>query len=261
MTYVNNVSKVNNMSIFMNHLKCLLLFLENLKFLFCNIYNDGKPNYKKNYWDKNHYLGSDCNNKQIWNDDKCRCECKELNDKGVCNKGYIWNPSKCKSECGKSWVVGEYLVYENCKCRKNLVDKPVERTSSEECTENIDKVKIAKMALFAYGNECVCYCTICVILAVIALTISIGTGTYFTYKYINQWYLKKMLFMLSLVPVLKQEFNELINGKSQTNRDQKSNLLFLQRHDQSQKFRIKLVKNRQKNITKALIFTILDNYN
>ena len=56
--------------------------------------------------------------------------------------------------------------------------------------------------------------------------------------------------MLSLVPVLKQ-FNkcnsiELINGKSQTNRDQKSNLLFLQRHDQSQKFRLKLVKNRQK---------------
>ena len=67
-----------------------------------------------------------------------------------------------------------------------------------------------------------------------------------------------MLFVLSLVPALKQQFNELINGKSQTNRDQKSNLLFLQRHDQSQKFRIKLVKNRRKNITKALIFTILD---
>ena len=67
-----------------------------------------------------------------------------------------------------------------------------------------------------------------------------------------------MLFVLRLVPALKQQFNELINGKSQTNRDQKSNLLFLQRHDQSQKFRIKLVKNRRKNITKALIFTILD---
>ena len=55
-----------------------------------------------------------------------------------------------------------------------------------------------------------------------------------------------MLFVLSLVHALKQQFNELINGKSQTNRDQKSNLLFLQRHDQSQKFRINLVKNRQK---------------
>ena len=55
-----------------------------------------------------------------------------------------------------------------------------------------------------------------------------------------------MLFVLSLVPALKQQFNELINGKGQTNRDQKSNLLFLQRHDQSQKFRMKLIKNRQK---------------
>ena len=60
-----------------------------------------------------------------------------------------------------------------------------------------------------------------------------------------------MLFELSLVPALKQQFNELINGKSQTNRDQKLDLLFLQRHNQSQKFQIKLVKNRQKNITKA----------
>ena len=53
-----------------------------------------------------------------------------------------------------------------------------------------------------------------------------------------------MLFVLSLVPEPKQQFNEVINGKSQTNRDQKSNLSFLQRYDQSQKFRIKLVENR-----------------
>ena len=34
-----------------------------------------------------------CNNKQRWNKDKCRCECKELIDKGRCNKGFIWIPS------------------------------------------------------------------------------------------------------------------------------------------------------------------------
>ena len=34
-----------------------------------------------------------------------------------------------------------------------------------------------------------------------------------------------------------------VNEKSQTNRDQELNLLFLQRHDQSQMFRIKHVKN------------------
>ena len=32
-----------------------------------------------------------CNNKQRWNNDKCRCECKELIDKSVCDKGSIWN--------------------------------------------------------------------------------------------------------------------------------------------------------------------------
>ena len=57
-----------------------------------------------------------------------------------------------------------------------------------------------------------------------------------------------MLLVLSLVLALKQQFIkfsfiELINGRSQTNRDQKPNLLFLQRHDQPQRFRIKLVQN------------------
>ena len=55
-----------------------------------------------------------------------------------------------------------------------------------------------------------------------------------------------MLFVLSLVPALKQQFNEFINGKIQTNRDQKSNLLFLELHDQSQKFWLQLVKKLQK---------------
>ena len=75
------------------------------------------------------------------------------------------------------------------------------------------------MALFEHGDECVCSYTMCVILAVIALTISIGIGAYFAYKYMNHWYLKKDAFVLSLLPKLKQQVNELINGKSQTNRD------------------------------------------
>ena len=29
------------------------------------------------------------NNKQRWNKDKYRCECKKLIDKGVCDKGFI----------------------------------------------------------------------------------------------------------------------------------------------------------------------------
>ena len=58
-----------------------------------------------------------CNNKKRQNKNKCRCEWKELIDKGACNKGFIWNPSNCKCEYDKACDVGEYLDYENCKCR------------------------------------------------------------------------------------------------------------------------------------------------
>ena len=46
----------------------------------------------------------------------------------------------CVCECDKSCDVGEYLDYDNCKCRKKLVDELV-----EECTENIEEVKLAKI--------------------------------------------------------------------------------------------------------------------
>ena len=121
-----------------------------------------------------------CNNKQRWTDDKCRCECKELIDKGVCDRGYIWNPSNCECECDKSCDVGEYLDYENCKCRKKLVDK-----LAEKCTENIDEAKLAEIALFEHVNEWVCSYTVFMVLTVIVLTVSMGIGAYFTYKYIN----------------------------------------------------------------------------
>ena len=52
---------------------------------------------------------------------ECRCECKEFIDKGICDKEFIWNTSNCECEYDKSGDVGEYLDYENCKCRKRLV--------------------------------------------------------------------------------------------------------------------------------------------
>ena len=41
-----------------------------------------------------------CDNKQMCNKDKCRCECKEFFDWGRSNKGFIWNliNSECESE-------------------------------------------------------------------------------------------------------------------------------------------------------------------
>ena len=67
-----------------------------------------------------------CNSKQRWNNDKCRCECKELIGKVICDKGFIWSPSNCECECDKLCDVGEYLNYVNYKGRKRLVDKLVE---------------------------------------------------------------------------------------------------------------------------------------
>ena len=43
----------------------------------------------------------------------------------------------------KNYVILLNIYYENCNCRKKLVDKIV-----EECTENIDEEDIAGMALF-----------------------------------------------------------------------------------------------------------------
>ena len=74
-----------------------------------------------------------CNNKQIWNGDKCRCENKELIDIGMRDEEFIWNPSKCECECDKSCDIGEYLDYKNCRCKKRIIDKLV-----QECSENID---------------------------------------------------------------------------------------------------------------------------
>ena len=80
-----------------------------------------------------------CNNKKRWNEDKCRFERKELNDKGLCDKGFIWNPSNYERECDKSCNIGEYIDYENCKCRKKIIDPLV-----EECTENINEKNFFK---------------------------------------------------------------------------------------------------------------------
>ena len=125
-----------------------------------------------------------CNNKQRWNEDKCRCECKELVDKGVCDKGFIWNPTNCECQCDKVCDVGEYLDYENCKCRKKLVDKLV-----DECTEAVEEVKLAKITLAENKNKYKCSsCTLSIVLFSIIFTINVGIGTYFVYFH---WYLKK----------------------------------------------------------------------
>ena len=59
------------------------------------------------------------------------------------------NPSSCESECDKSWDIGEYLDYANCKCRKRIIDELV-----EQCIENINEKKL-------HSNEANYYEKIC----------------------------------------------------------------------------------------------------
>ena len=119
-----------------------------------------------------------CNNKQHWNDDKCRCECKELIDKGTCYKVYAWNHSNCECKCNKLCDFGDYLDYENCKCRKRLVDKLV-----EECGENVDEAKLTEIALVENQNGYKCsFCAVYIVLFKIFFTSNIGgISAYFIY--------------------------------------------------------------------------------
>ena len=59
------------------------------------------------------------------------------------------DPSNCECECDKSCDVGEFLDYENCICRKRLVDKLV-----GEYNKNIDEEKLTEVTLFEHKNEC-----------------------------------------------------------------------------------------------------------
>ena len=106
-----------------------------------------------------------------------RCECKELIDKGICDKRFIWNPSNCECECDKVCDVSEYLDYENCKCRKKLVDKLV-----DECTETVEEVKLAKITLAENENSYKCSsCTVYIVLMIVVFTICAGISAYFVY--------------------------------------------------------------------------------
>ena len=146
-------------------------------------------------------------------------------------KGFIWNPSNCECECDKSCDIGENLNYEYCKCRKKLVDKLTECNSvecnmqfrwrvywkywwSKNCWRKWVRMFLHNLCCFgsnSLSNQHWNWCLFCLFLLV----------------------LEKILLVLSLVPVLnenalKQQFNELIKMKNQTNRD---NLLFLQGHN------------------------------
>ena len=121
------------------------------------------------------------NNKQSWNDYKCRCECKEFIDKGVSDKRFTWNPNNRKCECYKSCDFSEYLDYKNIKCKKRLADK-----LAEECTENIKETRLIEITSAKYENKHKCSsCTLYIVSFSMFFTINVGIGSYFLCFY---WY-------------------------------------------------------------------------
>ena len=98
-------------------------------------------------------------------------------DKGRWDKGFIWNPSICECECDKSCDAGEYLDYENFKCRKELIS-----TLAEECSEDTDGINmIYNATLNDYGKICNS-CTLYIILSVIFFIIIIGISIAFSFS-------------------------------------------------------------------------------
>ena len=75
-----------------------------------------------------------CNDRQEWNKNKYKCECKEdLIEKLICDKGYMWNLSICSCECDRYCEVGQYLDYKSCVCRQRIISDLV-----QQCTSIID---------------------------------------------------------------------------------------------------------------------------
>ena len=114
-----------------------------------------------------------CNIRQIWNEDKCRWECKEdLVNIVVCDKGCICNPSNCACECYKSCGTGQHPDYKSCVCRNKLV---------AECTNVIDGDKIYNKTLTVTSSNDCASCTLYVVLIAVFLSTSVIISGAFVY--------------------------------------------------------------------------------
>ena len=150
----------------------------------------------------------------------------------MCDKGFIWNPSNCECECDKNCGFSEYLDYENCKCRKKLVDKLI-----DQCTETIEEVKLAKITpieLHSAENENenkYSSCKVYIVLMIVTFTIFTGITIYFVYY--NWSLIKNNVSCTKFNTQKKQRFGECnsielnfiecnsiehINGRNKTNK-------------------------------------------
>ena len=148
-------------------------------------------------------------NKQIWNKDQCRSECKELIDKGLCDKGYIFNSSNCKCECDKSCNTSQYLDYLDCKCKKKIIDLIVEKCIgydddktklvNKTVTKNDNKTKLIIITVIQTDNKSKIVnktvensCKVYILLTIVSIVISTVYTTYFVYY--NWFFIKNKDF-------------------------------------------------------------------
>ena len=103
-------------------------------------------------------------------------------------------------QCYKSCDFSEHLDYKNYKRKKRLVNKLVECSSSEECTKIIDETRLVEINSAKNENKHKCSsCMLYMVLFQYFFTINVGIGIYLALFLLA---LKKMLFVLSLVPTL-----------------------------------------------------------
>ena len=112
-------------------------------------------------------------------------------------------------ECDKACDVGEYLEYENCKCRNKLVDQIV-----DECVETVEKVKLAQITLAENENRYKCSSrTVYIVLMIVVFTICVRIGTYLLITICLWLKMLRPLNLITLKQQFTQQFTKLINNK------------------------------------------------
>ena len=118
-----------------------------------------------------------CNNKQIWNNGTCRCDCNE-DFVGIinCTKGYTWNPSTCECQCDTWCKPGQYLDHKNCVCKIKLIGRVI-----EECTSVINETTINNKDNITNNNNNT-YLILFIVFLIGFIVLLIGFIYYYDYR-------------------------------------------------------------------------------
>ena len=89
------------------------------------------------------FYGRKCNSDQWWNNNRCRCECKELD---VCEKDYVWIPATCNCENGKYLAS---IMYDSAIiCDEVIESYDKEKTCNEKKQPAKGKISIFYLNFF-----------------------------------------------------------------------------------------------------------------